>query len=146
MKRHLLVVGLVVLALTGAASGAVGTGDRAPQAAASVQYRVSFPEPEHHWMQVEVTFSGLGTQPLQARMSRSSPGRYAVHEFAKNIFAFEAFNGGGAPLSLVRPTPYQWTVAGHDGTVRIVYRIFGDRGDGTYFAVDTTHADRKSVV
>ncbi|MCC7184628.1 MAG: M61 family peptidase, partial [Acidobacteria bacterium] len=50
--------------------------------AAAVSYRVTFPEPEHHWMQVEVTFSGLGTRPLQARMSRSSPGRYAVHEFA----------------------------------------------------------------
>jgi len=109
-------------------------------AQAPVTYRVTFPEPEHHWMQVEVTFSGLGSRPLQARMSRSSPGRYAVHEFAKNIFAVDAFNGRGALLTYTRPTPYQWDVAGHDGTVRIVYKIFGDRGDGTYFAVDTTHA------
>ncbi len=115
----------------------------APQAArpaAPVSYVVTFPEPHHHWMQVEVTFSGLGTRPLQARMSRSSPGRYAVHEFAKNIFWLEAFNGKGAPLTPTRPAPYQWNVAGHDGTVRLVYRIFGDRGDGTYFAVDNTHA------
>jgi predicted metalloprotease with PDZ domain len=106
----------------------------------AISYRVSFPEPEHHWMQVEVTFTGLGTQALQARMSRSSPGRYAVHEFAKNIFSFEAFNSKNVALTATRPTPYQWTVAGHDGTVRIVYKIFGDRGDGTYFAVDNTHA------
>lgn len=109
-------------------------------AQAPVMYRVTFPEPEHHWMQVEVTFTGLGNRPLQARMSRSSPGRYAVHEFAKNIFSVAAFNGKGAPLSYTRPTPYQWNVADHDGTVRIVYKIFGDRGDGTYVAVDTTHA------
>lgn len=106
----------------------------------AISYRVTFPEPEHHWMQVEVTFTGLGTQPLQARMSRSSPGRYAVHEFAKNIFSFEAFNSKNVALTATRPTPYQWNVAGHDGTVRIVYKIFGDRGDGTYFAVDNTHA------
>lgn len=111
-----------------------------PASASPVSYRVTFPEPHHHWMQVEVTFSGLGTRPLQARMSRSSPGRYAVHEFAKNIFAFEAFNAKGVALTPTRPTPYQWTVAGHDGTVRVVYKIFGDRGDGTYFAVDNTHA------
>ncbi len=111
-----------------------------PASASAVSYRVTFPEPEHHWMQVEVTFSGLGTRPLQARMSRSSPGRYAVHEFAKNIFAFEAFNAKGVALKPTRPTPYQWNVAGHDGTVRVVYKIFGDRGDGTYFAVDNTHA------
>jgi predicted metalloprotease with PDZ domain len=109
-------------------------------AQAPVTYRVSFPEPEHHWMEVEVTFAGLGNRPLQARMSRSSPGRYAVHEFAKNIFSVAAFNGKGASLAYTRPTPYQWNVAGHDGTVRLVYKIFGDRGDGTYFAVDTTHA------
>ncbi len=109
-------------------------------AQAPVTYRVTFPEPEHHWMQVEVTFSGLGTRPLQARMSRSSPGRYAVHEFAKNIFSVETFNSKGQPVAYTRPAPYQWTVTGHDGTVRMVYKIFGDRGDGTYFAVDTTHA------
>jgi predicted metalloprotease with PDZ domain len=109
-------------------------------AQAPVAYRLTFPEPEHHWMQVEVTFSGLGNRPLQARMSRSSPGRYAVHEFAKNIFSVEAFDGKGAKLSYTRPASYQWNVAGHDGTVKLVYKIFGDRGDGTYFAVDTTHA------
>jgi predicted metalloprotease with PDZ domain len=105
-----------------------------------VTYRVTFPEPEHHWMQVEVTFPSLGAMPLRARMSRSSPGRYAVHEFAKNVFLVEAFNGAGRPVPYTRPDADGWTVAGHDGTVRLVYRIFGDHADGTYMAVDTTHA------
>jgi predicted metalloprotease with PDZ domain len=91
-------------------------------------------------MQVEVTFSGLGTAPLRARMSRSSPGRYAVHEFAKNVFWVEAFNGAGRKLSYTRPDVDGWDVAGHDGSVRLVYKIFGDQADGTYMAVDTTHA------
>src|SRR5256885_15857793 len=35
---------------------------------------------------------------------------------------------------------------GHDGTVKATYRVFGDRIDGTYLAVDRTHAqDRKST-
>ena len=51
-----------------------------------ILYKVTFPEPEHHWMQVEITFTNLGAQPLDVRMSRSSPGRYAVAEFAKNVF------------------------------------------------------------
>ena len=145
MRRFILSACLLLLgvASTGAQqappAGQSVAAKVAPPAAA-VSYRVTFPEPEHHWMQVEVTFSGLGTRPLQARMSRSSPGRYAVHEFAKNIFAFEAFNSKGTKLTATRPSPYQWNVAGHDGSVRVVYKIFGDRGDGTYFAVDTTHA------
>jgi len=110
------------------------------QPPAPITYRVTFPEPEHHWMQVEITFAGLGTAPLKARMSRSSPGRYAVHEFAKNVFWVEAFNGAGRKLSYTRPDVDGWDVAGHDGTVRVVYKIFGDYADGTYMAVDTTHA------
>ncbi len=92
-------------------------------------------------MQVEVTFSRLRSgQPLDARMSRSSPGRYAVAEFAKNIFSVEAYNGKGLKLSYTRPDPDVWRVAGHDGTVRIVYKIFGDYANGTFFGVDTSHA------
>lgn len=137
-----ILVSLVML--TALAAGAPNLTQPPPNptqpSPAPIAYRVTFPEPEHHWMQVEVTFTELGTMPLQARMSRSSPGRYAVHEFAKNIFALDAFNGAGAPLTPARVASYQWNVAGHDGTVRLVYRIFGDRGDGTYFAVDNTHA------
>lgn len=105
-----------------------------------IDYRVSFPEPEHHWLQVDVTFSDLGPAPLRARMSRSSPGRYAVHEFAKNVFQIEAHDSAGRRLDIARPDADEWRVTGHDGTVRLAYRIYGDHADGTYMSVDTTHA------
>lgn len=73
-------------------------------------------------------------------MSRSSPGRYAIHEFAKNVFNVKAFDSKGKQLPITRPNPYQWDVAGHDGTVVFTYTIFGDRGDGTYLQIDETHA------
>ena len=104
-----------------------------------VVYRVSFPAPEHHYAQIEVIFPNVpGT--LEARMSRSSPGRYALHEFAKNVFELRAFDGKGKALPAVRPNPYQWDISGHDGTVRLVYKIYGDHVDGTYLAIDPTHA------
>ena len=105
-----------------------------------VRYRVSFPAPEHHYAQVEVIFSGVPAGPLEARMSRSSPGRYAVHEFSKNVFDLQVFDGKGRKLEPSRPHPSQWNVSGHDGTVRIVYKVFGLHVDGTYLAVDDTHA------
>ena len=107
---------------------------------AAIVYRVTFPEPQHHWMQVSMTASGLGSVPLRTRMSRSSPGRYAAHEFAKNIFAFDAVDGAGKTLTPTRPDVDAWTIAGHDGTVTVTYRIFGDHADGTYLGIDTTHA------
>ena len=109
-------------------------------AQAPVTYRVSFPAPEHHYAQIEVTFPNLPAGTLEARMSRSSPGRYALHEYAKNVFELQAFDGKGKVLPATRPNPYQWDIAGHDGTVRIVYKIYGDHVDGTYLGIDPSHA------
>jgi predicted metalloprotease with PDZ domain len=109
-------------------------------AQAPVSYRLSFPEPEHRWMQVEASFDDLPSGPLELRMSRSSPGRYALHEFAKNVFDVRVTDAEGKLLDVVRPNPHQWNVASHAGRVRIAYRVFGDRVDGTYLAVDSTHA------
>lgn len=105
-----------------------------------VAYRLSFAERAHRLMQVEVTFTGVPAGVLQLRMSRTSPGRYALHEFAKNVVDLKATTADGQPLTIARPNPHQWDITGHDGTVRVTYRVFGDRIDGTYLAVDAGHA------
>ncbi len=109
-------------------------------AQAPVEYRLSFPAPEHRWMQVEVRFAAVPAGPLQVRMARTSPGRYALHEFAKNVFDVSVVNGKGQPLTAARPDPHQWDIAGHDGTVVVTYKVFGDRTDGTYLGIDSMHA------
>jgi len=109
-------------------------------AAAPIAYRVTFPEPQHRWMQVEATFPDLGSGALELRMSRSSPGRYSLHDFAKNVYDVHAFAAGGRQLATTRPDPYGWTVGGHDGRVTVRYKVYGDRVDGTYLAIDETHA------
>ncbi len=111
----------------------------AAQAQAPVAYRMSFPSPEHRWMQVEVTFPDVPAGPLPVRMSRSSPGRYALHEFAKNVFDVQFKDGKGRALTPGHPNLHEWDVTGHDGTVVLSYRVFGDRTDGTYLSVDATH-------
>ena len=109
-------------------------------AQAPVEYRLSFPEPEHRLMTVEVRFDDVPDGPLELRMSRSSPGRYAVHEFAKNVFDVRITDASGAALPVTRPNPHHWTVTSHAGAVRVAYQIFGDRVDGTYLGIDSTHA------
>jgi predicted metalloprotease with PDZ domain len=106
-----------------------------------IAYRFSFPEPEHHWMQVEARFSEIGEAPLELRMSRSSPGRYAIHDFAKNVYDVRASDpASGNELPIVRSDPHGWRVVGHAGSVVVRYKVFGDRVDGTYLAIDPTHA------
>ena len=109
------------------------------RAQAPVEYRLSFADAVHHVMQVEATFRNVpGT--LQVRMSRSSAGRYAAFDFAKNVFEEHFTDGKGKALAPARPNPHEWDISGHDGTVKVTYRLFGDRADGTFLAVDTTHA------
>ena len=91
-------------------------------------------------MQVEVVFRDVPAGPLQVRMSRTSPGRYALHEFSKNVYDVIVTDGAGRPLTPARPNLHQWDIGGHDGTVRVRYRVFGDRIDGTYLGIDATHA------
>ena len=91
-------------------------------------------------MQVEASFPELGSGTLELRMSRSSPGRYSLHDFAKNVYDVHAFAADGREIETTRPDPYGWNVTGHDGSVTVKYKVFGDRVDGTYLAVDTTHA------
>ncbi len=105
-----------------------------------VHYRFTFPEPQHHWMQVEATFTDLDASPLELRMSRSSPGRYSMHDFAKNVYDVEASGPDGRALAISRPDPYGWTLQKHPSAVTVRYKVFGDRVDGTYLAVDRTHA------
>jgi predicted metalloprotease with PDZ domain len=107
--------------------------------AQEISYRVTVPEPEHHWAQVEAVFTGVHSL-LELRMSRSSPGRYALHEFAKNVYDVRAFEADGREIAVTRPDPYGWNVKTTGTTVRVTYRVFGDQVDGTYLAIDTTHA------
>ena len=108
---------------------------------ARVEYEIRFPNAVHHEAEVSATFHGVPAgQALEVRMSRSSPGRYALHEFAKNVYSVRAVDGAGRALNVTRANPHQWNVTGHDGTVRVSYTLFGDRVDGTYVGIDATHA------
>lgn len=106
----------------------------------NINYQVSFENAAHHEANVQATFSGITTPEFEVRMARSSPGRYALHEFAKNVYAVKITDGQGKPLPITRPDLHSWRVTGHGGTVRVNYTLFADHPDGTYAGVDQTHA------
>jgi predicted metalloprotease with PDZ domain len=105
-----------------------------------VSYSLSFPNAVHHEAEISVTFSGITTDTLKVLMSRSSPGRYALHEFAKNVYSVKATNSQGKELKAWKATPHQWNITGHQGTATLTYTLFGDHADGTYAGIDETHA------
>ncbi len=110
------------------------------QAQTYTEYEVSFDNVVHHEMDVAIKFANLEDKVLEVRMSRTSPGRYALHEFAKNVYSVKATDSKGNELKITRPNPHQWDVSGHDGTVNFKYTLYANRAGGTYSGVDETHA------
>lgn len=110
------------------------------QAQISSKYTISFENAVHHEATMQATFTNLKSDIAEFSMSRSSPGRYALHEFAKNVYNFKVTDGKGNALQITRPDPYSWQVKGHDGTIHVSYTLFGNHGDGTYVQIDETHA------
>ncbi len=126
----------VMLVGTGVASAQA----RDPGADATVSYDLRFANAAHHEARIAVTYRDLKPGPVEFRMARSSPGRYALHEFAKNVYSVTATDAAGKPLAIQRTDPYSWTIPTHRGTVTMTYTLYGDHGDGTYAQIDQTHA------
>ncbi|NAS31228.1 PDZ domain-containing protein [Flavobacteriaceae bacterium R38] len=103
-------------------------------------YSISFENAVHHEAEIKASFTGLTTDEVEFRMSRTSPGRYAIHEFAKNVYNVKVTDSKGNILEATRPDPYSWLVSGHDGTINVSYTLFANRGGGTYAQVDESHA------
>ena len=96
---------LVVAGLAGGCAPGPSPSALAQQSPPPVDYRLSFPAPAHRWLAAEVRFDDVGEAPLHVRMSSASPGRYARHEFAKNLIeiAFTTSSGGPSTSSGAAP-------------------------------------------
>ncbi|TXD82593.1 M61 family metallopeptidase [Subsaximicrobium wynnwilliamsii] len=110
------------------------------QAQVASNYTISFENAVQHEAQVKAEYSNLKSDTVTLSMSRSSPGRYALHEFAKNVYDVKVTNANGDTLTTTRPNPYSWQVTGHNGSINLSYTVFANHGDGTYAQVDETHA------
>ncbi len=128
MKKFILALGLL-------ASAAVVKAQQNP-----VYYEVSFPNAIHHEAEITMVLKGVPSGALKIRMSRSSPGRYATHEFGKNVYNLKAFDPNGKPLNIVQPAGDEYTIPTHGTEVKITYTLFGNWVDGTYAGFDETHA------
>jgi predicted metalloprotease with PDZ domain len=101
-----------------------------------ISYIVSFPNLQHHEAQIELVVSDIPGRTAVFRMSRSSPGRYATHEFGKNVYDVHAFDQNGKPLPVTRTDGDVYEVTRYNGYIRLQYTLFGNYADGTYVGLD----------
>lgn len=127
MKKFLLTTaGLFAAAITFAQS--------------DVKYTLSFANAAHHEAEISLNVNALTTAPLKVRMSRSSAGRYATHEFGKNVYNVKAFDGAGKALVVKQIEGDVWEIAQHGPVVKVTYTLFANWTDGTYASIDPSHA------
>lgn len=103
----------------------------------SIVYHLNLDNIAHHELGIRITFSGLTTDSLEIRMPSASPGRYALHNFAKNVYEVAAFSETGSTLEIVRPDPYSWKIPVVNGQVLVDYTLYGNHADGTYAGIDS---------
>jgi predicted metalloprotease with PDZ domain len=105
-----------------------------------IYYNVSFPNAAHHEAEILMTITNAPSGTLHLRMSRSSAGRYATHEFGKNVYNVKAFNVDGTPLVIKQAEGDVYEIDNHAEVVKVSYTLFGNWTDGTYASIDPSHA------
>jgi predicted metalloprotease with PDZ domain len=101
-----------------------------------IHYLFTAPNAVHHEAEISLTANGLPLTPAVFKMSRSSPGRYAKHEFGKNVYNVKAYDAKGKALKLEKEDADVYKVSNHKGVVKLTYTLFGNHADGTYSAID----------
>ena len=105
-----------------------------------ISYTVSFPNAIHHEAEISMSIPNVPAGNLTVRMSRSSPGRYATHEFGKNVYNLKAFDANGKALNIKQSAGDVYEIPAHGNRVKVTYTLFGNWIDGTYAGFDETHA------
>jgi predicted metalloprotease with PDZ domain len=133
MKRSLLLFFISLISI-----GSFAQIDNGPQK--PIYYVISFPNAVHHEAEIVMTIPKAPPGRLEFRMSRSSAGRYATHEFGKNIYNIKATDVDGNELKLTQIEGDVYELAEHPETVKISYTLFANLTDGTYASIDLSHA------
>lgn len=106
--------------------------------AQKLSYVVAFPNIVHHEAKITVIATEIPQRTALFRMSRSSPGRYATHEFGKNVYDVKAFDRAGKSLTVNRTDGDVYEVR-NEGYVRLEYTLYANHPDGTYAGIDETN-------
>lgn len=94
-------------------------------ASTAVAYRISFPAPATHFVEVQATLPTRGRAELTLVMPVWTPGSYLVREYARHLERLAAFDPAGAPLAVRKVQKSRWVVAtGGAPQVNLRYRIY----------------------
>lgn len=101
----------------------------------AITYTLDLSNIQHHELRVKIEFTQVSGDQLEIHMPNASPGRYALHNFAKNVYKEKSFTNG-EETKPTRLTPFSWEIPVVNGSATFSYTIYGNHADGTYMGVD----------
>lgn len=105
-----------------------------------VGFEVSFKEPQAHYVEMEMTISGLAKDYVDVKMPVWAPGSYLVREFAKSVEDFSA-TAGGKPVKFEKVRKNAWRVySAKSNAIKIKYRVYGFEVSVRTPFIDESHA------
>ena len=111
------------------------------EAAARINYRVSFSEPQAHYADVEMRISGLRQQTLDLKMPVWAPGSYLVREFARNVETFAVRGNENKVLSSGKINKNTWRIQlGNSHEITVTYRVYAFEISVRTSFIDASHA------
>ncbi|MFD0765834.1 M61 family metallopeptidase [Mucilaginibacter lutimaris] len=107
---------------------------------AKISYKVSFPEAQAHYVDVEMTVSNLAQPSLEVKMPVWAPGSYLVREFAKNIESLTASaNGKAVSAPKINKNTWKLNTTGLS-SVTIKYKVYAFELSVRTSFIDVSHA------
>src|ERR1700744_4113875 len=89
-----------------------------------INYKVTFPEAQAHYVDIEMTINGLHQNSVTLKMPVWTPGSYLVREFEKNVESFNVSSNGG-PLTFIKTRKNWWNINTQGKTIITVkYRVY----------------------
>lgn len=106
-------------------------------AQAPITYSLELSNIGHHELKVSIQFEEVESDTLVIKMPNASPGRYAMHNFVKNVYEEKAFDEVGNAIEIKKRTPHEWLLPTRNGFAIFTYTIYGNHADGTYLGIDS---------
>ena len=96
------------------------------QAQEQIEYRLSFPDAQNHYLNVEATFPTAGKAAIELFMPVWTPGSYMLREYSRNLEGFQAHGHNGQALAFEKTRKNRWRITTSGAPqVKVHYRLYG---------------------
>lgn len=107
--------------------------------AESIKYKLTFPEAQAHYVDVEMEISGFKEKELELKLPVWTPGSYLVREFARHVESVQA-SSNTENVKIEKTNKNTWKISNANGNVNVKYRVYAFELTVRTSFIDESHA------